>query len=87
LDKAFNWGWLTVSEVQSVHHRHRRKHGIVHTGMVLEKDLGVLLLDPQSGKETVFCRQPGGGSISGTQLLCAVGKCFPDFTSVMLVSS
>ena len=52
------WLGLAYSFRGSVHYHHGRKQA----DMVLEK-LRVLHLDPKAGKETVFCRNPGGGSL------------------------
>jgi hypothetical protein len=51
IKKTFNWGWLTVSEVQSSYH-HGRKHGNMQTGMVLAKEPRVLYLDPKAARRT-----------------------------------
>ena len=38
VNEAFNWGWLTVSEVQSCH-CHGGEPGSMQADMVLEKEL------------------------------------------------
>ncbi|KAL6084023.1 hypothetical protein STEG23_029938 [Scotinomys teguina] len=43
-EKTFHWGWLTVSEVESI--IIRAEHGGMQADMVLEKELRVLHPDP-----------------------------------------
>ena len=59
--KHFIWGWLTISEVQSILIIDGRR-GSTQADMVLEKELRILHLDPKAGR-TLFCRQQAGGSL------------------------
>jgi len=59
---AFNWGWLTGSEVQSI--SSRREHGSILAGVVQE-ELRVLHLQPKEARNKLgILRQLGGGSPS-----------------------
>ena len=54
---AFNWGWLTESEVQSIISS-RQEHGSIQAGMV-QADLRVLHLHPKAASRILPSRQQG----------------------------
>jgi hypothetical protein len=48
-----------------VHYYHGEEHGNIQADLVLERELGVLHLDPKAARKRLFfCRQPGEGSDS-----------------------